>query len=143
MPRRQLPAFTCATRSAPLLANGPGLALDAGKKRGVAFALQPHPDKRTKDDLEAHRQLEHGRRSARDDASMVQRVLRKNEKKSCPVLEHLRSRLRVEGTGAERLTSRPPARPRHPSSPLAPFFRPPSQLRSFCEPAWRAPRPSS
>jgi hypothetical protein len=71
MSRRQLPAFTCATRSAPLLANGPGLALDAGKERGVPVALQPHPDKRTEDDLEAHRQLEHGRRLARDDASLI------------------------------------------------------------------------
>jgi hypothetical protein len=62
----------------------------------MAFALQPHPDKRTKNDLEAHWQLEHGCRSARDDASLIQHVLRKNEKKPCLVLAHFRSRLRVE-----------------------------------------------
>src|SRR5438309_3126698 len=86
--RRLISSFTCATQPAPLLANGPGLVLDVGEKRWVTFSLQPHPDKRTEDDLEAHRQLEHGRRLARDDASLIQRVLRKNEEESCLVLEY-------------------------------------------------------
>src|SRR4029453_9830970 len=68
----QHPALGCATRSAPLLTNGPGLALDTGKKCGVAFALQPHPDKRTKNDLDAHWQLEHSCRSARHAATLTQ-----------------------------------------------------------------------
>ena len=72
----------------PLLANRLSLALDVGKERGVTFALQPYPDQRTKDNLEAHGQLEHCRRSARDDASLIQQVLRKNEKEPCLVLEH-------------------------------------------------------
>jgi hypothetical protein len=82
----QGPAFTGATRPAPLLANGPGLALDVGEKRWVTFSLQPHPDKRTEDDLEAHRQLEHSRCLASDDASLIQHILRKNEEESRLVL---------------------------------------------------------
>src|SRR5439155_8456342 len=53
-----------------------------------AFALQPDPDERTKDDLEAHWKLERCCRSARDDASLIQRILRKNEKEPCFVIEH-------------------------------------------------------
>jgi hypothetical protein len=52
----------------------------------MTFALQPHPDKRTNDDLETHRQLEHCRRSARNDARLIQQILRENEKEPRPVL---------------------------------------------------------
>src|SRR5439155_20976643 len=54
----------------------------------VVIPLQPHFDEGPEDDLEAHRELERGRRLPRQDPSPVQNVLRENEEDFRLIREH-------------------------------------------------------
>lgn len=54
----------------------------------MVISLQPHFDEGPEDDLEAHRELERGRRLPRQDPSPVQDVLRENEEDFRLVREH-------------------------------------------------------
>src|SRR5439155_13429173 len=78
-PLRSVLRQSCSTRHAPQVANRLGLSLNVGAEGRVVIALQPHFDEGPEDDLEAHRELERGRRLPRQDPSLVQDVLRENE----------------------------------------------------------------
>src|SRR3972149_6060549 len=85
--RAPLRSVSLASR-APDLADRLGLTLDAGEEGPIATPLQSFPDQRAKDDLEAHRQLERGRRPPREDPGPVQDVLGDHEENSRLVREH-------------------------------------------------------
>jgi hypothetical protein len=63
------------------------LALDVGEDLPVAIPLQALLDEGAENDLHAHRELECGRRYPRQNPSLVEDVLGKNEKDLGPVLE--------------------------------------------------------
>ena len=65
-----------------------GLTLDVGEKGRVAVPFQPLLDEGPEDDLEAHRELERGRRLPRKDPGPIHDVLGKTEKDSAPIREH-------------------------------------------------------
>src|SRR3989304_934424 len=83
-----LPPQACPDPQAPLVANRLGLTLYVGEEGRLVISLQPHFDEGPEDDLEAHRELERGRRLPRQDASPVQDVLRENEKDFRFIREH-------------------------------------------------------
>src|SRR5256885_13237455 len=61
---------------------------NVGEEGRVVISLQPHFDEGPEDDLEAHRELERGRRLPRQDPSPVQDVLRENQENFRLVREH-------------------------------------------------------
>src|SRR2546427_11544828 len=85
---RSVPPQSCSARHAPLVANRLGLTLNVGEEGQVVIPLQPHFDEDPEDDLEAHRELERGRRLPRQDPSPVQNVLRENEEDFRLIREH-------------------------------------------------------
>jgi hypothetical protein len=80
--------LSCSTRHGPLVANRLGLVLNVGEEGWVVISLQPHFDEGPEDDLEAHRELERGRRLPRQDPSPVQDVLRENEEDFRLIRQH-------------------------------------------------------
>ena len=83
----------CSTPQTPKAADRDGLILDVGKESPVAIPLQSLLDKGPEDDLEAHRQLERGRRPSREDASLPKHVLGENEKHSGLIRKHRHLRI--------------------------------------------------
>src|SRR5207244_13547779 len=75
-------------RRAPLGANTLRSPPHLGDEGQVVIPLQPHFDEGPEDDLEAHRELERGRRLPRQDPSPVQNVLREQEEDLRLILEH-------------------------------------------------------
>jgi hypothetical protein len=70
------------TGGAPDVADRLGLPLDVGEEGPTVTPLQSFPDQGAQDDLQAHRQLERGRRLPRKDSGPVQGVLGENEENS-------------------------------------------------------------
>jgi hypothetical protein len=64
------------------MADRPGLSLDVGEESGIVSPLQPFTDQGAQDDLQAHRQLERGRRPPRKDSGPIQDVLGENQEDS-------------------------------------------------------------
>src|SRR3989442_10821342 len=85
---RSVPPQSCSARHAPLVANRLGLTLNVGEEGQVVIPLQPHFDEGPEDDLEAHRELERGRRLPRQDPRPVHDVLRENEEDFRLVRDH-------------------------------------------------------
>jgi hypothetical protein len=76
------------TSRAPDVADRLGLILNVGEEGPIATPLQPLPDQGSKDDLQAHRKLERGRRLPCKDSGPVQDVLGENEENSRFIREH-------------------------------------------------------
>jgi hypothetical protein len=76
------------TSRSPNVAHRLGLTFDIGEKGPIVTSLQRFRDQNAQDDLKAHRQLEHGRRPAREDASPVQDIPRDHKEDTRLLREH-------------------------------------------------------
>src|SRR6266542_5110095 len=85
-----VPLGSPSSSGAPDATNRLGLALDVREEVPVTVPLQPLLDERPEDDLDAHRELQRGRRLPRQDPCPVQGVLGENQEDSGLVREHPR-----------------------------------------------------